>query len=128
MQRAHYVKYVALSGGALYIACSGAGTWSISTPGLVSCDDFGMKLKLITGALLLVLGVPACGPPAYYVANVYQSGAGLVMQKCALDGGRHGDKPDPENCKFEQVGPLPSDAQVPGAPPAPAPAPPVAAQ
>ncbi|HEY1814937.1 MAG TPA: hypothetical protein VGG74_21465 [Kofleriaceae bacterium] len=74
--------------------------------------------------LLLAVLAAGCGPTGYYVANVYADQGGLYTQRCAIDGGSHSDKPDPEHCRYERVGPPPAEAlsQV-GAPPAAPPAP-----
>lgn len=76
---------------------------------------------------LLVIAVLAagCGPTGYYVANVYADQGGLYTQRCAIDAGGHGDKPDPSNCKYERVEPPPPEVRAMF--PAPAPAPPPAA-
>ena len=79
---------------------------------------------------LLLAALASCAPPAYYVANVYADPSGaLFTQRCPIDGGRHGDKPDPDNCRFERVGPPPPElsATIPAAPPPP-PAPPAPPQ
>ncbi|HEY1552475.1 MAG TPA: hypothetical protein VGG28_31825 [Kofleriaceae bacterium] len=77
--------------------------------------------------LLLAALAAGCAPTGYYVANVYQDPSGTIVQRCAIDGGSHGDKPDPANCKFERVGPPPPEAGAQlGAPPAPPAAPPAA--
>ena len=78
--------------------------------------------------LLAVAGLAGCAPPAYYVANVYADGQGsLVMQRCPIDAGNKGDKPDPANCRYERVGPPPPEAAAqlgPTASPPPPPPPP----
>ena len=81
-------------------------------------------MKKFAAILLFSFG---CGPTAYYVANVYQNGPDLYTQRCAIDNGRNSDKPDPANCRFERVGPVPPELanQIPAGPP-PSPAPPPA--
>jgi hypothetical protein len=73
--------------------------------------------------LLLAILAAGCNPTGYYVANVFVDANGMYTQRCAIDGGTHSDKPDPEHCRFERVGPPPAEAlaQVGGAPAAPAP-------
>ena len=89
----------------------------------------------MTKLVLLAAALVGCAPPAYYVANVFADDHGaLFTERCPIDGGKHGDKPDPANCRYERVGPPPPELQAqvygsapmgppPGAPPPPAPAP-----
>jgi hypothetical protein len=86
-----------------------------------------LKLLLLTAALA------SCTPTAYYVANIYaDNNGGLVTERCPIDNGRHGDKPDPDHCRYERVGPVPPEVQAslggPPAPPAPPAPPPPPAQ
>jgi hypothetical protein len=76
--------------------------------------------------LVLAMLAAGCTPAGYYVANVYADEGGLYTQRCAIDSGSHSDKPDPNNCKFERVGPPPPEvrAMLPAGPPPPAAAPP----
>ncbi len=78
--------------------------------------------------LILAAAIAGCAPPAYYVANIYADDHGqLFTQRCPIDGGRHGDKPDPANCRYERVGPPPAEIQTQlGAPPPTPPGPPSA--
>ena len=70
-----------------------------------------MNLKLLA---LAGLALSACMPPAYYVSNVYKdsSDTDLVLQLCAIDAGKYGDKPDPAHCKLQRVGALPADVRA----------------
>jgi len=76
--------------------------------------------------LLIAVLAAGCGPTGYYVANVYADQGGLYTQRCAIDGGSHSDKPDPNNCKYERVEPPPPEvrAMFPAAPAPAAPTPP----
>ncbi len=85
--------------------------------------------------LLFVTALAACGPPAYYVANVYADQGGMFTERCPIDSGKHGDKPDPDHCRYERVGPLPPEVAAkfnvapppsPMEPPPPPPPPPPA--
>jgi hypothetical protein len=79
--------------------------------------------------LLLAAALASCAPTAYYVANIYADDhGGLVTERCPIDNGRHGDKPDPDHCRYERVGPVPAEVQASlgGPPPGPPPAPPAA--
>jgi hypothetical protein len=87
-------------------------------------------MKTLLLLLSTVVAATACSPTAYYVANIYRDGNDLYTERCAIDSGRSADKPDPNNCKYEVVGPLPPElrAHVNAAPamtlaPAPTPAP-----
>lgn len=62
--------------------------------------------------LLIAVLAAGCGPTGYYVANVYADQGGLYTQRCAIDGGTHGDKPDPSNCKYERVEPPPVEVRA----------------
>ncbi|HEY1555281.1 MAG TPA: hypothetical protein VGF94_10660 [Kofleriaceae bacterium] len=88
--------------------------------------------------VLLATVLAACGPPAYYVSNLYvDQGGQLIIERCAIDNGRNSDKPDPNNCHYDRVGSPPPEvaarlgamsppppAYPPGGPAAAPPAPP----
>ncbi len=84
-------------------------------------NTFGYKRQMKKLPLIALLA-GACNPTGYYVANVFADESGIYTQRCAIDGGTHSDKPDPEHCRYERVAPPPPDvrAQFPAGPPVPA--------
>jgi|HubBroStandDraft_6_1064221.scaffolds.fasta_scaffold439039_2 hypothetical protein len=62
--------------------------------------------------LLIALLAGACNPTGYYVANVFADESGMYTQRCAIDGGAHSDKPDPEHCRYERVAPPPPEVRA----------------
>jgi hypothetical protein len=74
-----------------------------------------MKLRYV----FVVAAIAACQPPAWYVAQVYSDNGMLYTERCAIDNGRYNDKPDPDHCRFEPVGPLPPAVRAKMPPPAP---------
>jgi hypothetical protein len=74
-------------------------------------------------ALTLIHALAGCrGTIGYYVANVYTTPNGLVVQRCQINGNKHETDhgaPDPDACRLEPVGPAPVAAMPAGAPPAP---------
>jgi hypothetical protein len=78
----------------------------------------------MTKLLFVAATLASCAPAGYYVANVYADDhGGLFTERCPIDSGTHGDKPDPDHCRYERVGPPPPQVQAqfgpPPAPPAP---------
>ena len=56
---------------------------------------------------LLVLALAGCGPNGYYVANVYATNQGLIVQRCEISAS---NRVHPDVCHLEPVGPPPGGA------------------